>query len=58
MDLSIKMFGEQCFISNTAVLNYALVLAKLPEMEEESNRMFAKAESTFGAIFAKINPAL
>ena len=58
VDLSVKLFGENTFISNQTVLTYAIVLTKIPSMEEESKRMFAKAESMFEVIANQVSPKI
>ena len=50
LELAIKLFGENTFLTNQTLLTYAIVLTKVPSMEEESNRIFAKAESKFEII--------
>ena len=50
IELAIKLFGENTFLTNQTLLTYAIVLTKVPSMEEESNRIFAKAESKFEII--------
>ena len=51
MELAIKKYGEASFIANQTVLRYAIILTKVPSMEEESYKVFERAESMFDVIF-------
>ena len=54
-DLAKRIFGEKTFITNTAMLTYAMTLTKVPSMEADSRIWFDKAEKLFTVINNEIS---
>ena len=49
-DLAKSIFGERTFITNQALLSYAMTLTKVKSRESEATKLFEKAEKQFTVI--------
>ena len=55
MDVAKKIFGEKTFITNQAMLTYAMTLTKDQSKLVESTKLFEKAERLFTVINNEIS---
>ena len=54
-DLAMKIYGEKTFITNQAMLTYAMTLTRKEETVQESLKQFTKAEKLFTVINNEIS---